>query len=92
MSLPHATRGYTEHPLRHHTTENATLGRAIPKLIPATAENVLDFPWISYHNLGKERANMDRGDWTTTERELREPATETEATFDMIVDGKNISD
>ena len=92
MSLPHTTRGYTEHPLGHHTTENATLGRTVPKFIPATSEDVFDFPRISHHNLGKEWADMDRGDWTTTERELCEPPPKTNATLDMIVDGKNIPD
>ena len=92
MGLPHAVRWYTEHALGHYTTENAALGRTIPKFIPATPENVFNFPWISNHNLGKEWADMDCGDWATTERELREPATETEATLDMMVDGKDIAD
>jgi len=92
MGLPHAVRWYTEHALGHYTTENAALGRTIPKFIPATPENVFNFPWISNHNLGKEWADMDCGDWATTERELCEPATETEATLDMMVDGKDIAD
>ena len=92
MSLPRAIRGYTKHALGHHTTENATLSRAIPKLIPATSENVFDFPRISDHNLSKEWTDMNGRDRTTMERELREPATEPKTPFHMIVNGKNIAD
>lgn len=92
MSLPHALRGYTKHALGHHTTENTTLSGAIPKLIPATSENVFNFPRIGDHNLGKERTDVNRRDGTTTEGQLREPTAETKAAFHMIVDGKNIAD
>lgn len=92
MSLPRKIRRDTEHALGHHTTENATLSRAIPKLVPATSENIFDFPWIRNYNLSKERTDMNRRDGTTTERQLGEPTTETKTAFHMIVNGKDIAD